>query len=366
MLKSIVILASVLAGFQALAVDADFSGSYRFRLTSDVLDSSAVNFDAVKNMGFENRTQVSGSFRPSESFEGNAALHLNYASPADVNQAYEVYGDWMLSDEFMLRVGQSSYKIADGSVIGLNDYQAFPTLLRGAFLTHSSENLGLDVALVQKSRTLSLIEGTNNPFLIVSVDVKSLPDAVKDINLHAIVNNVMEGNVVGDSRVGLTLGGDLPMNLGYRATVASSSLDMDSVQDNLMVDGKIKYKHEMDNSKVKVYVGGHLDGANYDPFLYEIHKNAGSLDSLVQWGGGLVYAKLGLSYWMNSGWGLGAVGHYFLESGANNSIEDRSMEVDLYVKKDFGSSIVGKVWAGVLRSGSATNLQTQAALQMRF
>ena len=411
MFKVLIVLLLTVAGLKAVAVDADFGGEYRFRAESE----SSMGGDVLNNLGSklssDIRAKISGSFRPSESFEGVATLYLNLDEDGRKLQDQMVaYGDWMISDEFMLRAGQSTYKIADGSVLGINDYDAVPSLFKGLFLTHSSENVGLDVALIQNKKV--------NDLFVVSVDARSFPDLVKTANFHLIVQNVKDkmglltpseaamampmqqrlqekmaaseapapaGAEIGEEvtteveesnskgvYLGATLGGGAG-GFGYKVTASTDSLTNILSLSNLLVNGKLSYSFEMDNSTLKAYLGGHMDGSNYDTLLYEEHYNAGKMDA-VQWGRGLTYAYGGLSYRTSADWKLGLTGYYFMDGNADikpyvNPVFDGDMEVDVYVKKSFNSSVSSKVWAGALipkADGADVRMKAQAAIQMKF
>ena len=407
MFRILVVLLLAAAGFHATAVDADFNGEYRYRVNSgSSLDGDAVN-NLGKNLSSEFRAKVSGSFRPSESFEGVVGSYINLPGTLSMQAvAYVAYGDWMISDEFMLRAGKSTYKIADGSVLGINDYDPVPSLFKGLFLTHSSENIGLDLALVQNPWV--------NDLFIVSVDARSFPDLVKTANFHLIVKDVKKKlgfekeKIVLSSEeavvapqiettpqqeaeqqqeapapapeessnskgvyLGATLGGGAG-GFGYKVTASTDSLANVLSFSNLLLDGKISYSLEMDNSSLKVFAGGHMDGSDYDTLLYERHYNAGKLDR-VRWGRGLTYAYGGLSYRTNADWKVGLKGYYFIDSNAENLpvsvVTDGDMEVDVYLKKSFNSSVSGKVWAGVWvpkTDGQDMGVKAQAVVQMKF
>ena len=423
MFRILVILLLAVAGFQATAVDADFNGEYRYRVTS----SSSLGEDMVNSLGTslspEFRAKVSGSFRPSESFEGVVGSYINIDRFVELDLsmddvAYVAYGDWMISDEFMLRAGKSTYKIADGSVLGINDYDLVPSLFTGLFLTHSSENVGLDLALIQNPQVKDL--------LVVSVDARSFPDLVKTANFHFIIQNVkqkldFEKTVLSSESLpvppvvptpveapaqpspaeagvqpqppqqqpptkesdnskgyylGATLGGGVG-GFGYKVTASTDSLANVLSFSNLLLDGKVSYSLEMDNSSLKVYAGGHMDGSDYDTLLYERHYNAGKMDRVV-WGRGLTYAYGGLSYRTNADWKVGLKGYYFMKSNKESLraknlppslVNDGDMEVDVYVKKSFNSSVSGKIWAGAWvpkADGQDMDVKAQAVVQMKF
>ena len=311
MFRLFIVLLLAFTGIKALAVDGDFSGQYRFRTG---VSNSSPNVGGLfteiakdKWTKLDIRASVSGSFRPSESFEGNSTLYLNLGKADGITPM--AYGDWMISDELMLRVGRSTYEIADGSVIGINDYEYVPLYFDGLFLTHSSESFGIDFIVADAE-----LKGDgypDPPMAIVSLDARSFPELVKTANIHFIIP-VFEYT---KARAGVTIGGGA-MGFGYRMTVATSSIKGVGMA-NLLFDGKLSYTFEMDSSALKFYLGGHVDGSEYDAFFYNKHKNAGKMD-LVRWGKGLQYAKGGLSYWMDSDLGMGLVGYYFLKAGAAN------------------------------------------------
>ena len=362
MLKMLMILLTAFTGLQVLAVDGDFGGQYRLRTSVGLQSNDVSNLlnGEPQLSGMDNRVYLSGSFRPSESFEGNSAAYFSLNNP-QLQFTPMAYADWMLSDEFMLRVGRSSYEIADGSVIGMNDYETVPLYFDGVFLTHSSEAFGADLVVAKGTSSVSADVATVTETLaIVSLDVRSFPEVLKKANVH-IVAPLSD---YSRSRAGVTLSGG-GMGFGYRATAAVSSLK-EIGMDSLLLDGKVSYRYEMDSSTLKFYVGGHMDGANYDAFLYDRHRNAGKLD-LVNWGGGLQYGKGGVAYWMDSDFALGLVGYYFLKTGSQEAVDDGSVEVDLYVKKVFDSSVSGKVWLGALRdSQGQIKAKAEAVLKMKF
>ncbi len=392
MFKILVVFLLISAGIQAGAVDADFSGEYRFRVNSTSSTGDGLVDNLGSNLSSEIRAKVSSSFRPSESFEGVAALYLNLDDNHLLLQDQMVaYGDWMISDEFMLRAGQSTYKIADGSVLGINDYDAVPSLFKGLFLTHSSENIGLDFALIQNKDVKDL--------LVVSVDARSFPDLVKTANFHLIIQNPAQKLDLQDKRPVLNGGGEsLPGNdagsnlsseedasaeskedgvylgttlgggagsFSYRLTASTDSLNNILGLSNLLLDGKVSYSFEMDNSSLKAFAGGHRDGSDYSTLVYEKHYNAGEMDRAV-WGGGLTYAYGGLAYKTNTDWKLGFKAYYFVEGNA--SVAKGDMEVDAYLKKNFNSSVMGKVWVGafVPQAEGSTDVRAEAVVGMKF
>lgn len=374
MFKKWIISLLVVAGFQAVAVDADFSGEYRLRVNTghsqgdidvpklgkDIFDSAVI------------RSKISGSFRPNEALEGNVTVYSNFMGvKADNN--YLAYGNWMMSDEWMLKVGRTTYQIAQGQVIGTNDYQDFPVQFNGTFLTYSSEVVGVDVALASTKDITKEVEkeGTTTtepvPLYIFSLDVRALPEWVKTINVH-LVGDVMENF----PHLGATLTGDIGGGIGYTATLASTLKEFmeneTSPMESSLIDVALGYTYEWDSSALKFYLGYHQDGEKYDPLVYNEHKYAGKLD-LAKWGGGLSYVNGGLAWMINSDSKVGAKALWFTKTQQVAEVKEGDIEIDTYFKHSFDSSVALKVWFGVLLKNDENeeaSSKAEVALQMRF
>ena len=371
MSKFLIALSLMFLGFESVATDGSFKGSYRVRANGMGSGSLSESFGSGSSFNALNiRAYTAGKFKPSESLEATAGVYTIF-NGMDAELVPMGYGDWMLSDEIMIRGGRATYEIAHGEVIGKNKYQDVPVFFEGLFLTHLSDVLGLDLAL---AKVLTPFEDLvfENYFGIASLDLKSLPEILGKVNVHAIVN----ADEVQSFRVGATLGGEAS-GVGYKATVAydgtsESSGDSDSATDSILINAMIGYKHKWNDQKVKLYVGAHYDGANYDAFLYDRHKYAGAID-LVGLGGGLQYGHVGASYWIDSSLSVGVKGYYFNEvanilvAEAPIEIDSGSMEVDAYIMKEFNSSVYGKLWIASLRNSQDQYVsRVEAQLTMKF
>ena len=141
MKKFIILLVAILSVPAAFAVDVEIGGQHRARGVYEQ-DRSLDNI-------FVQRFKLSGAFRPNEMFESKFWLMTNYRWGEQVLQNTEVrfygYGDWKMSDELMLRLGRTPYQIADGSTIGMNDYENYPYAFDGFFLTYNTKSVGVDL-----------------------------------------------------------------------------------------------------------------------------------------------------------------------------------------------------------------------------
>ena len=402
------ILVLALSILQVGAVDGEFSGEYRLRFAgqNSASDFSSLLTDDAEISGRDMRAKISGAFRPSEAFEGSSSLYSTFNAQGSDIQMY-AHGDWLITDEFMIRAGRSVYKIGDGSVISSNNYEDYPNYFDGVFLSHSSESLGADLALAYPGGSYHW-EGQGSPAVLLHLTARSFPELLNKANIHFIAPLSSEWLDHTQTRAGVTVGGGMS-GVHYRATVAASSVTNPSM-DNLLFEMKAGYSFEMDHSTAKIYLGYHLDGAQYDPFMYDRHKNAGKLD-IVRWGGGLSYIKGGLSYWLGSDYGFGLVGYYFLTdqqqsiySPVSSSIVQETidaassmaaqlagasppvppelvqtaptswsrgqkgdMEIDVFFKAHIDSSVLGKVWSGLYKSKSGQyHAKIEGSLMMKF
>ena len=377
-MKLVIVALMVLSAFQAMAVDADFSGEVRVRMTTNVADASSdgVVDEVVENLNTEVRNVISGSFRPNESFEANTTLYVsqNHLLSNSVNSTMVAYGDWMVSDEFMVRFGQSTYELGEGLVIGTNDFQELPTIFSGAILTYSSGDLGVDLGLVKgpdmsdasATDAAGVLSMASNPgnLLIASVDLRSLPDMLKDGNVHVVVTDLssyVDGDEEkGDVYVGANTTLDISEDLDLDVVVSLDSVKFENLKQNFLVKAGLRYNAMND---VKLYVGAYADGETYTPLYNDIHSNAGKAD-VARLGGGLIYGKVAAYYSVNSKSGVGASGYYFHKG--NDSISDGNIEVDLFYKNKFSSSVMGKVVASVLKKDNIYETSAYANLSMKF
>ena len=372
MCKRLIIGLLAAVGLQALAVDADFSGEYRLRTNTGDFSTDDLNVGNIgQNLAKEikTRSKVSFSLSPSEALEAKVTTYLNFTEGGMGDTAYLGHADWMISDDLVLRAGRTVYQIAQGQVLGANDYEDLPTMHNGVFVMHSSEALGFDLALLQHvDGTMASGEDAKkaSPSLVVSLNMHSFPELAKKVNIHAIVPSV--DNFTGSVRLGATLMGGMT-GVGYSVTAASSSImeggEGSKMVDGAMVDGKLGYTYEWDSSKIKGFIGVHWEGGNYDALHYNKHWYAGKLDKAT-WGKGQNYYLGGLSYMINSDNKTGVKGYYFAKDAGG--VKKGDIEVDVFYKASLASAVALKVWAGVSKSSEKDALsgKAEAALSMKF
>ena len=370
MKKFFCLLALCLTTPLVFAMDVEFGGQHRARGIYYQQDMSDI---------FIQRFKFSGAFRPNEMFESHFSVMTNYnwgdTEYSDNDIRIYGHGDWKVSDELMIRLGRAAYQIADGSSVGMNDYEKYPYAMDGAFLTYNTESLAVDLwgAYLPKVWNGSVEAEQYKRAVGASLDVRSLPEEFKMANLHIIYVDKGDSDQV---RVGLGIGGDIS-GLDYKLTGAVHGDGEDALGnllDNYAVDGQLGYTLDFD---ARIYIGGHYESevaegsAGYDPFYYNRHGRSGLLD-VAQWGGGTVYGEAGISYMPSEDFEIGIMGLYFdnigswgqwgnggqhpeQETGENaqetakkNALSTTEViEADLYVKKSYAGGFSIKLQGGL-------------------
>ena len=360
MKKFFCLLALCLTTPFVFAMDVEFGGQHRARGIYYQQDMSDV---------FIQRFKFSGAFRPNEMFESHFSVMTNYnwgdTEYSDNDIRIYGHGDWKISDELMIRVGRAAYQIADGSSVGMNDYEKYPYAMDGAFLTYNTESLAVDLwgAYLPKVWNGSVEEAKYRRAVGASLDVRSLPEEFKMANLHVIYVDTGDSDQV---RVGLGIGGDIS-GLDYKLTGAVHGDGEDALSnllENYTVDGQLGYTLDFD---ARIYIGGHYESDGYDAFYYNRHSRSGLLD-IAQWGGGTVYGEGGISYMPSEDFEIGIMGLYFDNIGSwgkwgnsGKNPEDDSdlsttevIEADLYVKKSYAGGFSIKLQGGLFDLSAET------------
>ena len=346
MKKFICLLALFFTTPFAFAMDVEFGGQHRARGVYYQQDLSNV---------FIQRFKFTGAFRPNEMFESQFWVMTNYQWGDKLYSDNEIriygYGDWKVSDELMIRVGRTPYQVADGSVIGMNDYEQYPYVMDGAFLSYNTESLAVDVWGAYLPNVWAGAEEADqyNAAVGLSLDVRSLPEEFKMANLHGVY--VLDEDYAGQQiRLGVGIGGDVS-GLDYKLTGAIHGEDLENIVDQYAVDGQVGYTLDFD---ARVYVGGHYESDDYDPFYYDRHSRAGLLD-VAAWGGGTVYGEGGIAYMPTEDSEIGISGLYFLTVGSVGQYSDiddlagkeEVIEADVYIKKSYAGGFAIRLEGGL-------------------
>lgn len=324
---------------------------------------------------------------------------------------YEAFALWKAMDNLALKVGRSSIEIADGSVVSKNDWEQEPTSSESLSATYFTE--WANIAAIGVRAMNDTFNGTNGDTVTNTNDIeyyglmfdfKNLPEALKLVNLHALVSKAsgLAAGTIKDSktRIGLTVKGDVS-GFDYRGTYAmyngeNENTGVKTDHKASMYDVELGYTladlmnmrfHVLYHSDTGEKTGG--DITRYDPFFYEKHNNAGKMD-IIGWGN-LTYlkagialepvemTKVGVDYYMftrtekgdNTYGQAGAAGGYgsIIAAGATNDDEIGS-EIDVWATKMLSNGTELNARIGMFQAGDAFGAAkedvTQASLGATF
>jgi len=355
MKKYLCLLALCFTAPFAFAMDVEFGGQHRMRGTYYQQDIQDV---------FNQRFKFTGTFRSNEMFESNFWMLTNYKWGV---KGYNIfnnigvygYGDWKATDELMLRVGRFPYQVADGSSIGVSDYDDFPFVMDGALLSYSTESMAVDIwgsYVPERDQNVANDNPTSNTMLGLSLDVRALPEEFKMANLF--VAYIMEEDVNAtkeEIRLAINIGGDVS-SLDYNLTGTLHGAEFAALNE-YAVDAELGYTLDFD---ARIYVNGHYESADYNSLYYSRHARSGLLD-VAEWGKGTVYGKGGITYMPSEEFEVGIMGVYFHKVGSwgqwgnngKNPANDEDLntkgvvEADLFVKKSYAGGFTIKIQGGL-------------------
>ena len=331
------------------AVDVDLGGQHRMRgVYASPEGATQGNADM-----FIQRFKLSGSFRPNEMFESHFWLMTNHKwGNAEYNNStvrIYGYGDWKALDEVILRLGRAPLQITDGASVGENDYENYPYIWDGAFLTYNTESVIVDVWGAYLPNVWSGQQEVQKYTSAVggSLNVRSLPDFFKTVNLF-VVHTLGTQATSDHIRGGLSVGGNAS-GADYKVSTAVHGVDFSSMN-QYFVDAQAGYTA----ANARVYVAGHYESEAFDPYYYTRHNSAGLLD-IATWGNGTQYAQVGFSYVPMDDFEVGAAGLYFMSVGqfglwhrpSYTLATENVYEIDVHLKKAYAGGFAIGVSTGV-------------------
>lgn len=223
----------------------------------------------------------------------------------------EAYMNWMVSDDFSVRIGRMNFQIGDGTVFAYNDWEQNPGAFEGLTGTWEAEFgrfTGFAFNYREEIATATTADPKHSAYGL-SFDMKSMPDFMKMVNVHVIKDNAdaadpSTGTTVGSLsgqdtlRYGLGLGFEFGMidlkahyemvTGKYKPQPHTATSELDAKQS--MMQAELGFKLESFMAS-RLYVLYHRDsgesttdaGEKYDPYFYEKHANAGLMD-IFGWG----------------------------------------------------------------------------------
>jgi hypothetical protein len=282
----------------------------------------------------------------------------------------EAYGVWQVSDSMAVKFGRGSLTLGDGNLISANDWQATPYAFEGVIASYMTEAADLAVFAVryaewQRGSNEKHNDDPESNSYGMSVDIKSLPEVFKLVNLHVQQNDLdeiycAEATSDGGACDPAGTASLLPRasTLRYGAAIAGQTggfdfhLNYEAEQGNTRLgtlEGSIAasmYQVELgwslpETMNTRIYALYHSDTGDdnnnvggdsnadtseddvsrqrYDGFFYEQHRNAGLMDVLA-WGN-LTYYSLGFTMEPLSEFYFGVHYHVFSRTTVDDSVQ---------------------------------------------
>lgn len=376
---------------------------------------------------WKNRLLWGAVFRSSEKFsgkikaiyystwglDGSSSQHLTSTASAtslvergaeDGLYILNAYGDWMVSEDFLVRAGRIPIHLGNGMVMGENSYQDIPYAFDGLQLVFESDFATLEIYGVKladyelDSNSFSASSDPERNLYIVNVGFKSLPEFIRLANIHIIKDAQNEVDNVGSldlnyerrdvNRYGISVGGKLSM-FDYGLTFAQ--LQGETEEAAVVVKNEaslldIQLGASFDTFSSRIYFGYHSDSGDkdgttdkvdkvYEGFFYEKHENAGLMD-FIAWGN-LTHLKAGYSFEFTEDSAMDISYHSFAKtkkegaytilSGTTTSTSEADLgkEIDLSGKFKFDGGFQITSTLGFFTPGESIK-QANATLQDSF
>lgn len=422
-MKRLVLLAGALAvttaAHAADETDMKANGEFRVRYYNDMTPSGIK--DVPENISdIEGRMKLGFTLKKGEKFSahmtmlhgtmfgeekalgGGAADYSahNRNNGLLVNQAY---GWWKAGENYSLKAGRFNVELGGGEFFSADGWNLVPTTHEGFLGMFDTDFASIAAALVKVSEKGTAVgfpdsdpEAHN---VIVSADIKNMPEAVKTANITLVQMSKSETSTpnsgsMNGQHIGVTLGGDMSnvfwkavyaMQMGIQSKDTTPGSESEVKFDGSMLDVTVGYGMP-ETMGLKVWANYHMDSGDdttgatddsktnrYQPLFYDSHKYAGLMD-IFGWGN-LTYWNIGASMAaaddLEVGLGLygfskskendatinasGNANHNFatLRGGAAAAKADLGMELDVWASQKYASNFSIDANLGMFMPGAA-------------
>lgn len=321
-----VLAAAVLVAFMPAAHAQDkgkseFTHDAEYRVRYDYFQNITGQKDVVGNTSaFDHRFKLDLGFRANEKVSAGVTLLHNatwgmgdnntvgtYDATTGagtkteqnfmaVNQAY---ANWMVNDAWSVKFGRMNYQIGDGTIMGLNDWEATPYAYEGALVNWQAEfgrfqafgfkyhdSKGIATSL---TATDSDPDPETNAFGL-NFDLKTMPEWLKVVNAHVIATNgaaTQDGTSTYNAQT--TQDGQSTVRYGAKAGFGFSIVDLSAWYEGQ--SGKLHHLATAAHTKTDNTVKGDLIqaevGVNLPEFMgsriyFRFHQDSGDKDSTDQ------------------------------------------------------------------------------------
>ena len=415
-MKRLVLLAGATllmsAGAQAQDSEVKHNGEFRVRYYNDMTPSGVKDLPGNKSDVF-GRLKLGSTLRKGENLQAHVTLIHNSQFGSDntgaalvnaapystlaaqnavlVNQAY---GWWKAGEGFTLKAGRMNVEIGEGEFFSADAWRAVPIAHEGFHVGYDTSFAMVNAWLIQ-DKQLTAGNPDSDPEqnnLIISGDLKNMPEVIKTANLTLVQVNRSEAGGVGSANmqhIGVTVGGEAAgftykgvygMQMGIQSKTAATELKAAGS----MFDITVGYGMP-ETMGLKLWANYHSDSGDdagtddknnqYNPMYYASHKYGGAMDmfgwgNLTYWniGAAVVPAEdleVGLSLFgftktkengavnANANTRQGPAGAGFGAATVLANKSDLGMELDVYAAKKYGTAFQIDAHLGAFMPGAA-------------
>lgn len=267
--------------------DRDVEGSFRLRALYPWTDQDP------SSLIWQGRFHVLGEFYPGNDLKAqvhflsaNPSYPLKNSAPEDFFAIYPSF-NWLIGQDLELRLGRHKYDSPFHQIISSNDYQAFFYTFDGLFLEYSTQVLRVNfwgASLPKRWNGEERVQDFKYGFGFF-LDIESVSDFIDHFNVYVayLGDSFIDNSSSKMSRYGLSFSGViLPVQMDYTFVVAGHGPGIEFNLKENMYHFSISYSSS-DFFNSQIFFGFHTDSLEYNPWLYDQHKNAGFLDMLL-WG----------------------------------------------------------------------------------
>lgn len=412
-MKRLVLLAGALAvttaAHAADETDMKANGEFRVRYFNDMTPSGIKDTPANKS-DIEGRMKLGFTLKKGEKFSAHMTmLHgtkfgdekalgggaANYSAHNAnngliVNQAY---GWWKAGESYSLKAGRFNVELGGGEFFSADAWNLVPTTHEGFLGVFDTDFASIAAALVKVSEAGTATSADSDPEahnIIVSADIKNMPEAVKTANVTLVQMSKSEtstpaSGAMNAQHIGVTLGGDMS-NVFWKAVAAfqtgvqSKTAAAETKLAGNMFDVTVGYGMP-ETMGLKMWANYHMDSGDdsttdqnnndYQALFYDSHKYAGLMD-IFGWGN-LTYWNLGASMAAADDLEVGLALYGFSKSkengatlnasgndrfaafrgGAAAAKADLGMELDVWASQKYASNFSIDANLGMFMPGAA-------------
>ena len=287
LLKYLFPLAVTISPWTAFTAGGSMTGFFLLRSAAPQIQNSA-----VKSFSTFSQFYMKGEFQPSNKIK--TQMHFlssqNYGKTIDsFEDLFQFYpsAHWLLSESVKLRLGRNLYEKNPIS-LSLNPFESSWYSLDGVILEYTSTqqavNFDLWSAYLPKRWTANEREREFNYGFGFSLDINLTAVYINSFHFQVsyLADSFFDQEAKKMSRYGFTVNGTVKvLDLDYNFSAVGHGSGLQFKLEENMYHGDVRYK-KPDFFNSEFFAGYHTDSPEYNPWLYNRHKNSG-LSDFLQW-----------------------------------------------------------------------------------